>query len=345
MTSNSDNSYIEIPVEEIPGEIKKIVCSPISNSDNSHIKIPNEKKPGEIKKIVCSPNLKHVATLGEDNIINIWSIVSQEGVFLTKVNIDNICNEENGEKIFAVSDNKYVSIFLDRVIPYNFSKLIIFNDTIYEITMWDIETISVKTHILIDWNYALESIEISDDEELLLVCAKNEENKENEENIETRLYIFFTNSSTEAGMNLSSFTTKSRIDRFYLIASEKGERLLYISNDQYNLMDPYNLTNPIDASEFFKMIEEKHIQEPYIIRSDKIIYMIDKKVLIKELVHNNWVKCLRKDLKDTNSITTLPKKAIDIITEILTDADNAVRKELQEKFLTWGLELDNKSDS
>ncbi|CAG8774806.1 14046_t:CDS:2, partial [Racocetra persica] len=45
---------------------------------------------------------------------------------------------------------------------------------------------------------------------------------------------------------------------------------------QYNLMDPYNLKNPVDASVLF---EKKQIQEPYIIRSDKIsdkiIYTID----------------------------------------------------------------------
>ncbi|RIB27765.1 hypothetical protein C2G38_2061104 [Gigaspora rosea] len=42
-------------------------------------------------------------------------------VFLMKVkNIGNIYIKENDEKIFAVSDNKYVSISLDRVIPYNF---------------------------------------------------------------------------------------------------------------------------------------------------------------------------------------------------------------------------------
>ncbi|CAG8717530.1 10173_t:CDS:2, partial [Scutellospora calospora] len=47
-------------------------------------------------------------------------------------------------------------------------KLIIFNDIIYEITMWNIEELSVKTRILIDWDQALKSIEISDDEKLLL---------------------------------------------------------------------------------------------------------------------------------------------------------------------------------
>ncbi|CAG8840276.1 14818_t:CDS:1, partial [Racocetra persica] len=76
-------------------------------------------------------------------------------------------------------------------------KLIIFNDTIYEITMWDIEELSIKTSILIDWNFVPESIEISDDEELLVVYARNEGN---EEINGTRLYVF----STETGMNLSS---------------------------------------------------------------------------------------------------------------------------------------------
>ncbi|RIB28340.1 hypothetical protein C2G38_2158101 [Gigaspora rosea] len=34
--------------------------------------------------------------------------------------------------------------------------------------MWDIEDLSIKTHILVNWKYIPESIKISDDEELLL---------------------------------------------------------------------------------------------------------------------------------------------------------------------------------
>ncbi|CAG8531777.1 9678_t:CDS:2 [Cetraspora pellucida] len=219
-------------------------------------------------------------------------------------------------------------------------KLIIFNDTIYEITMWDVEELSIKTRILIDWDFTPESIEISDDEELLIICARNEKTKD------TNLYIF----STETGINLSFFTTKLVINRIHLITSRKGERLLYItSENDYNLMDPYSLKYPKDASELFER-NEIPIQEPYIIRSDersdKIIYTINGRVLIEELLPDNWIKYLRKELKDTNRITTLSKKTIDIIAEIidnkLTD-DYNVDREFEGEYLKWGLELDDKS--
>ncbi|CAG8782970.1 609_t:CDS:2, partial [Racocetra persica] len=201
-----------------------------SKSDKSHL-ILIEDKNKTILEIICSPNLKHVATLDEDSNISLWSIDS--------------------ERLFAISDNKYVSIGLNRDKPYNFKtfdfetekevslkfpdwqreidflsfidngniiminteyyrayffsnkenirwacksmielkyfkkiyitpkgKLIIFNDTIYEITMWDIEKLWCETHILIDWNHTLEFVEISDDEKLLLTCAKNWKTKE-----------------------------------------------------------------------------------------------------------------------------------------------------------------------
>ncbi|CAG8712579.1 9614_t:CDS:2, partial [Scutellospora calospora] len=163
------------------------------------------------------------------------------------------------------------------------------------------------THILIEWDYTLESIKISDDEKLLIVCAHNKETKE------TRLYAF----STETGMNLAFFNTELILDRFHLIASKKGERLLCVLHDppdkQYNIMDPYNLINPIDMSRFF---ENNQIREPYVIQSDKIIYTIDGKLSIKELVPDNsddWIKYLRRELKDTNCITTPSENTIKII--------------------------------
>ncbi|RIB00479.1 hypothetical protein C2G38_2051626 [Gigaspora rosea] len=120
--------------------------------------------------------------------------------------------------------------------------LIMFNDTINEITLWNIH-LSAKACILMEWSHILHHIEVSVDEELLAVCTEDKISKE------TNLYIF----STETGINLSSYTTKSKIDRFHLIASQKGERLLcrYINNSgkyTFNLMDPYNLKNPINAN-------------------------------------------------------------------------------------------------
>ncbi|RIB06366.1 hypothetical protein C2G38_2253262 [Gigaspora rosea] len=360
MTSNSENSQVELQIEE-----------PLDK--NKQIEEPLDKNK-KILEIVCSPNLKHVATLDEVinvNNINIWSINSYEGLLthVKKIRIDNVRAKKNGERIFAISNNQCVSISLNRSDPYNFrkdnsnawfcksmielkyfkkiyitskGKLIIFNDTIYEITMWDIENLTIKTRILVDWNYIPESIKISNDEELLLVCARNEEIKK------TRFYSF----SIETGINYAFFETQMVIDRFHLIASSKAERLLYIGGEQdkqYNLMDPYSLTNPIDANDLFEKIEENfnQIQEPYIIRSDKIIYFIDGKMSIKKLVPDNsddWIKCLREELRDDNSITTPSKKTIDIITEIIQKSNyEPERKEFVGKFLKWKLEPDDNS--
>ncbi|CAG8434906.1 7160_t:CDS:2 [Scutellospora calospora] len=248
--------------------------------------------------------------------------------------------------VFSSEDNKWICESMIELKYFNQiyitlkGKLIIFNDTIYEITVWDIETLSVATRTIIEWNYTIESIEISDNEELLLICAKSEETKE------TRLYVF----STETGINLAFFNTKYVIDRFHLIASKKGERLLFVLDDppdkQYNIMDPYHLTNAIDASEFF---ENDQIQEPYVIQSDKIIYMTDGNLSIKDLVPNNsddWMKYLRKELKDTNSITTPSEKTTKIIKNILNNKYNKYisdNEEFEGHYFKWGLELGSNS--
>ncbi|KAF0452879.1 hypothetical protein F8M41_001860 [Gigaspora margarita] len=380
MTSNSDNSYMEISMEEAP----------------------DKNKNKKILEIVCSPNLKHVAALHEHNKISLWSIVSQESQqeHLTNVmtiNIDNFLRNEiikiisddqyvSIRKIFAISNNKQISISLDRLDPYNFkifdfetpdkeiiftfpdwqkeidflsfrdngniimvnakyyrayvfsskdnkswvcksiielqyfkkiyitSKgiLIMYNDMIHEITMWDIGDLSAKTRILIEWSHILQQIEISDDEELLAV-----------------------------------YTTKLKIDKFHFIASSKGERLLYghiniPGKYIFSLMDPYNLKNPINAN---KLFENKQIQEQYIIQSDKIIYTKDGEVFIEKLVNDYWVEYLRKELKDTNSITAPSKNTIDLMSKIIMESSYKPpsSNEFEGKFLKWSLELNNES--
>ncbi|KAF0412822.1 transient receptor potential cation channel subfamily a member 1-like [Gigaspora margarita] len=160
-----------------------------------------------------------------------------------------------------------------------------FNDTINEIIMWDYKDLSAKTRILIEWCHILQHIEISDDEELLVTA----------------------------------------IDRFHLIASQKGERLLFIniSEKRFNLVDPYYFRNPIDAN--------------------KLIYTIDGKLFIDNLVHDDWIEYLRNELKDTNSITTPSKMTIDLITKIIKSKYNPYRNEFEGKFLKWSLELNDES--
>ncbi|CAG8540838.1 320_t:CDS:2, partial [Scutellospora calospora] len=225
-------------------------------------------------------------------------------------------------------------------------KLIIFNDTIFEISICDIEKLSVKTRVLIDWYYKLESLEISEDEKLLIVCAYNKKVKE------SRLYVF----SIDTGMNIAFFNTRYIIDRFHLIASKKGERLLYVLDDppenkQYNIMNPYYLKNPIDAIDLFEYnkIQETYLnQGPYLIQSDKIIYIIDGKLSIKNLVPDNsedWNKYLRRELKDTNSTITPAEKTIEIIKNRLNNCNEyfTVNREFEGCHLKWGLELNSNS--
>ncbi|KAF0524636.1 transient receptor potential cation channel subfamily a member 1-like [Gigaspora margarita] len=290
-----------------------------------YVEIPIEEARynNEISELACSPNSKHVAALHE-NRISFWSIVDQEEhlEFVKAIKIDNIRRNETinaisdnqyilVRKIFAISDNMQVSISLDRIDPYNFK-------------IFDFETPDEEIKLTFpDWQKEIDFLsftnngnivmyfEISHEEELLIVCAKNKETKR------TRLYSF----STETGINLAFFDTSLAIYRFHLIASGKAERLLCISGNQYKLMDPYNLKDPIDANELIKNINYNQIQEPYIIRSDIIIYITNEKLSIKELIPDNWVKYLRKTLQDYNSITAPSKKTVEMIKEVIKDSE------------------------
>ncbi|CAG8813454.1 22961_t:CDS:2, partial [Dentiscutata erythropus] len=130
----------------------------------------------------------------------------------------------------------------------------------YEITIWVLETLSIEAQILLDWNLNFECVGLSDDEELIGISAGSSELHV------TYLYIF----STTTGMNFSKYTYRESvmIDGIHFIASEFGERILitfhafdslerikmdlnvYRFHDEklifdYDLMDPYNLINPI----------------------------------------------------------------------------------------------------
>ncbi|KAF0363846.1 transient receptor potential cation channel subfamily a member 1-like [Gigaspora margarita] len=214
---------------------------------------------------------------------------------------------------------------------------IIYNDMIHEITIWDIETLSIKTHVLIDWGYILETIGFSEDEELLLVHAREKKK------IKNHFYVF----STKFWMNLAYCEIEEIIDGFHLIASNKGERLLIITQDPTHkkkcfLMDPYILKERIDADKLFQDDDSNQTKipsKPYIIKFDKIIYTIDGKLFIKELVHDNWINYLRKDLKDINSITAPSKKTIEIMKNGLNMGNDKyiLAKELQGLLFQWKL--------
>ncbi|CAG8749274.1 13385_t:CDS:2, partial [Cetraspora pellucida] len=215
-------------------------------------------------------------------------------------------------------------------------KFIIYNDTIHEITMWDIETLSVQSHILIEWDYVLETIGFSEDEELLLVHTKTED-------IKMRICVF----STKTWINLAYYENEEIMDSFHLIASGKGERLMLITRDPASdkrscfLMDPYILKGKINADKLFEVDTTK---SPYIIKSDKIIYMNDEMLLIKELVREDWINYLRNDLGDMNSVTAPARKTHKIINELNSDSNGYItNKEFQGILFRW--RLDCKSDS
>ncbi|CAG8481458.1 14650_t:CDS:2 [Cetraspora pellucida] len=243
----------------------------------------------EILEIVCSPKMKYIAVLNKNYQI-----------------------KSRGSKLFAVSDNKEVSIKLIRTNPYNF--------TIYNS--------EIDNEVLLrfrDQRKEIDFLSFIDNGNLIMINARD-----------YRAYVFETK-DTECEGNSG---------KFYFIAAEKGERLLLVTRDQkFSLMDPYKLTNKIDASKLFEINNNEYsqtniIQEPFLIKSDKIIYSNGEKLLIKELVHDNWIDYLRKDLGDTNSITAPSRKTITVIKNGLESiSDKHVEfKEFRGRFLLWKLE-------
>ncbi|CAG8563202.1 12112_t:CDS:2 [Dentiscutata erythropus] len=204
-------------------------------------------------------------------------------------------------------------------------KLIFLKKETYEITIWNLEPLSIEAQILLDWNLNFECVGLSDDEELLGISASSELHV-------TYLYIF----STTTGMNLSKCTYRESvmIDGIHFIASDFGERILITShvhdslervkmdlnvhifhnenlNFDYGLMDPYTLMNPVSADKLFRRLKSK-IKTPYIIKSDRIIYANDGQLfiekLVKQSVKDDWINYLRNDLNDYNKISTPPGK-------------------------------------
>ncbi|KAF0502925.1 transient receptor potential cation channel subfamily a member 1-like [Gigaspora margarita] len=315
-------------------------------SDNMHFSISLNRIDPYNFKILEVKSAKEILLNFPDwqNEIDILSFIDDGNIIMINTKYYKayiFSSKEKDKNITWVCKSMIELKYFKKIYITPKGKLILFNDTIYEITMWDIEKLSANTRILIEWSCTLEFIEISDDEKLLFVCTKDKKTKV------TSVLAF----STETEINISSFTTSNLvIDRLHLIASKQGERLLYryINNSgkyNFNLMDLYNLKYPINVTT--KLFEKNQNQETYIIKSDKIIYINDGNVLIEELVPDNWVEFLRKDLKDTNSITAPSEKTVDIIIKFikheLTDGCNVDKEEFEGKFLKWGLELEDKS--
>ncbi|RIB29536.1 hypothetical protein C2G38_1101001 [Gigaspora rosea] len=214
-------------------------------------------------------------------------------------------SDSNSEIEWILTSMLELSYFSDSFITI-YGNLILFNDKTFQLTNWNIETLKLQTNCPIDWSYVPDLVEVTEDEELLGICAKNY-TEEDDDPGTSRIYIY----STMNGMNLATYDYDSSIsiDKIYFIAYEIGERLLVISHNTENnikkdLFDPYTLENPVNAENLFE--NGVTIQNPYIIKFSQIIGLIDGSISIyREFIRNNWVNYLRDQLNDYNNLFTL----------------------------------------
>ncbi|KAF0507084.1 transient receptor potential cation channel subfamily a member 1-like [Gigaspora margarita] len=274
-------------------------------------------------------NISHLSFTNNGNLVMISTNEHKTYIFYPKEtdnHVEWIFKSMIEMKNFSVSDRIYIT-------PKG--KLIFFKKETYEITIWNLKTLSIEAQILLDWNFNFECVGLSDDEELLGISASSSKSKS------TYLYVF----STTNGMNLSKYTYEESvmIDGIHFIASNFGERILITSHvleslerikmdlnvhrfhDEkltfdYDLMDPHNLTDPVSADKLFRRLKAT-IKMPYIIKLDCIIYANEEQLFIEKLVNHsvkdNWINYLRMDLNDYNKISTPPGKK-DIIDFIRT---------------------------
>ncbi|RIB30783.1 hypothetical protein C2G38_2151744 [Gigaspora rosea] len=217
MTSNSD---VKIPIEEAPDKNKildmKAKTVRIDNirinkngekifaiSDNIHFSISLNRIDPYNFKIFDVKSAKEIILNFPDwqNEIDFLSFIDDGNMIIINIRYYRayiFSSKEKDNNITWVCKSMIELKYFKKIYITPKGKLIIFNDTIYEITMWDIEKLSANTRILIDWICTLEYIEISDDDKLLFVCTKDKKTKE------TSVFAY----STETEINISSFTSK-----------------------------------------------------------------------------------------------------------------------------------------
>ncbi|RIB30082.1 hypothetical protein C2G38_688624 [Gigaspora rosea] len=295
-------------------------------------------------------NISHLSFINNGNLVMVSTKENKAYILFPNKTDDDvkwICQSIIELKNFSTLGKIYIT-------PKR--KLIIFQKKVTcEITTWNLETLSIEAQILLNVNFNFECIGLSDDAELLGIAANNSEL--------TYLYIF----STKTGMNLSTYTYEKlvMIDGIHFIASNVGERVLITSHvhdsserikmdlnvhrfdDEkqtfnYQLMDPYNLINPVNADKVFGCLKAE-IKKPYIIKSDHIIYVNDEQLFIEKLVKDNWVYYLRNDLNDYNkiSIPSDRKDIINFIKEVDSEEDFQNIKGYKGRFITWSLSYEN----
>ncbi|CAG8509503.1 24173_t:CDS:2 [Dentiscutata erythropus] len=170
------------------------------------------------------------------------------------------------------------------------------------ITKWDIKTSLFKAQYFLSNVYEVHDIKLNYNESLLLVyTTKYMEKKEP--------FLSLTVYLANNGMKLVTYMYPETkiIDVFDIIASENGERLLVMSHDKggrinYELRDPYTYAESIAADKLFEFGSSK-FNAPCVVAFNKIVGFVDGNLSIKDLIHKNWIKYLREELKDYNRIT------------------------------------------
>ncbi|CAG8495472.1 4497_t:CDS:2 [Gigaspora margarita] len=218
------------------------------------------------------------------------------------------------------------------------------------ITKWDLKTSLFEAQFFLSNVYEVHDVKLNYNESLLLVYTTKYVEKK-----ETNITVYLAGN----GMKLVTYNLKTKIiDVFDIIASEFGERLLVISHEphddkstNYELLDPYIDAESIKADKLFD-VSSFDFKRPCIVtfsridRIDRIIGLIDEKLSIKKLIRKNWIKYLRKELKDYNRITIPSGGKIvgSMVKNIINDSntltsnkiDNLINGNLVEWTLTCG---------
>ncbi|CAG8492758.1 17670_t:CDS:2 [Acaulospora morrowiae] len=93
----------------------------------------------------------------------------------------------------------------------------------------------------------------------------------------------------------------------YFIGTGVGERIIMVwpLEDKCEIIDPYSLTNPVDATKLFERTKDavvSRVTRPYVIQSDRIVGWFEGNLYVQPLIRENWVDYLRNNLKDYGSI-------------------------------------------
>ncbi|CAG8563789.1 19206_t:CDS:2, partial [Cetraspora pellucida] len=233
---------------------------------------------------------------------------------------------------WACSYRLELSYFCDAFITVE-GKLILFDDKLFQLTIWDIITLTFEINYLIDWCYKVKHVEVNEGGEFLAVHAAYVQG-ENENTKKSMVYVF----SLETGINIAfrEYDERTIIDKIYFIAYDAGERLLIVSRDQFNdeptthLMNPFALKNPVPATKLFDT--DVKIRDPYIIKFDNVIGLINGELAIYErLVRKDWIHYLRNDLDDYNRIFVISDSIYitKMIKDELSSEENIFKKSLE----------------